>query len=191
MAEVERRHAGYDWGPMNTDALGKTYLIVAGLCTLVLALGITGLLYYRQLHFIRIRNLTLMISSVCALHVYLIIVFLVYPLNGSFPCSLGFWVMNTYLPFGVALFQAQNMQLLSLSVLQKQLVLQPSNLMSKSSRARRSFAGYKARWLELSLLHKTYFFVSIGIVMQVCCAERLMPMVCSWLIIFLTSHAWC
>ena len=167
MASLEKRHTGYDWGQVNMDALGKTYLVIAGLCTLILACGIGALLYYRQLDFIRIRNLTLMISSICMLHVYLIIVFLVYPLNGSFPCSLGFWVMNTYLPFGVALFQAQNTQLLSLSVLQKQLIYQQPKLIDKSCKRRRSISSYIATWSELSLLYKTYSFVAVGVVLQV------------------------
>lgn len=167
MEGVEKRHTGYDWGAVNMDALGKAYLIIASLLTLLLGCGIGGLLYYRQLDFIRIRNLNLMISSICMLHVYLIIVFLVYPLNGSFPCSLGFWVMNTYLPFGVALFQAQNMQLLSLSVLQQQLILQPSKPTHTSSKSRRSISSYRTRWFELSLLYKTYYIVTVGVVVQV------------------------
>lgn len=167
MQDVEKRHTGYDWGSVNMDGLGKAYLTFAGLLILLLACGIGGLLYFRQLDFIRIRNLNLMISSICMLHVYLIIVFLVYPLNGSFPCSLGFWVMNTYLPFGVALFQAQNMQLLSLSVLQQQLILQPSEVVDRSSKPRRSIASYRTRWLELSLLYKTYCIVTVGVVLQV------------------------
>ncbi|KAM0804135.1 hypothetical protein BDR22DRAFT_781967, partial [Usnea florida] len=64
---------------------------------------------------IRMRKIPLALLSLLVLHVYLFLVFLVYPLNGYFPCGVEFWIMSIYLPIGIGLFQAQNQQLLIVS----------------------------------------------------------------------------
>lgn len=167
MNRVEKRHSGHDWGPVNLDPLGQAYIAVAVLSTVILIIGISFLLVYRQLDFIRIRNITLMVGSLLMLHLYLVIVLLNYPLNGSYPCSLGYWVMNIYFPFGVALFQAQNLQLLSLSVLQKKLTYQPSRLTHHFERTRRSLPGIRIKWRDSSLLYRMYLCIGVGVVFQV------------------------
>ena len=167
MARMVKRHSGHDWGPVNLDSLGMAYIVVAALSTVFLLLGIFLLLFYRRLEYIRIRNITLIVSSLLMVHIYLVIVLLNYPLNGSYPCSLGYWVMNIYFPFGVALFQAQNIQLLSMSVLQKRLSFRPAKLEQKSEKTLRGLFGLKVKWRESSLLYRMYLCIGVGVLFQV------------------------
>ena len=167
MNRVEKRHSGHDWGPINLDPLGNAYIAVAVLLTVIFLISISFLLIHRHLHLIRIRNITLMVGALLMIHVYLIIVLLNYPLNGSYPCNLGYWVMNIYFPFAVALFQAQNIQLLSLSVLQKQLTHPPSKWTQRSERLRFSLQGLKIKWRDSSLLYRMYLCIGVGVVFQV------------------------
>lgn len=165
MELLDKREA--DGGPANMDALGLSIISFIVLCSLFLALGVALLLHHRHLDFVRIRNVPLMISALVMIHVYLIFACLTYPLNGTFPCNLEFWIMSVYFPTGVALYQAYNMQLLSLSVLQKQLLLQPAKLLNKLAPARRTSAGFRGGWSRLNLLDRTYFMIAVGVVIQV------------------------
>lgn len=94
-----------DGGNANTDALGIAYVVVAILYTFVLA-GELCLLFRRRSTFpVRIRNIKATFAAVSMLHVYLVLVLLVYPWNGLFPCAAEFWIMSVFLPSGMALFQ--------------------------------------------------------------------------------------
>jgi hypothetical protein len=94
-------------GAPNTDALSIIYIVAAITYTLVLA-GELYLLYrHRSAFCVRIRNLKVVVSAISVLHVYLILVLLVYPWNGRFPCSAEFWIMSVFLPSGMALFQGK------------------------------------------------------------------------------------
>lgn len=165
MDSFEKRKA--DGGPANMDALGLSIISFVVLWTVLLAVGVAFLYRHRHLDFIRIRNVPLMISALLMIHVYLIFACLTYPLNGTFPCNLEFWIMSVYFPTGVALYQAYNMQLLSLSVLQKQLLLQPAKLLNKLAPPRRTVTGCRGQWSRLNLLARTYLLIAIGVVIQV------------------------
>jgi hypothetical protein len=94
-------------GVPNTDALSIIYIVAAILYTFVLA-GELYLLYRHRTTFcVRIRNLKVVFSAISILHVYLVLVLLVYPWNGLFPCSAEFWIMSIFLPSGMALFQGK------------------------------------------------------------------------------------
>ena len=96
-----------DGGDPNFDAAGIAYLVAAFVYTLVVAIELF-LLYRRRSAFcVRIRGLDIVFTSTCMLHVYLILVLLVYPLNGRWPCSAEFWVMSIFLPSGIAVFQGR------------------------------------------------------------------------------------
>lgn len=121
-----------DGGRPNIDALGITYVVASILYTLVLA-GELYVLYCRRSAFcIRIRSLEVIFTSVTMLHVYLVLVLLVYPLNGRFPCSAEFWIMSVFLPSGMAIFQGT---LYSLLV--------QSSLLTTNSRKRKSIEGLR------------------------------------------------
>ncbi|KAI9697401.1 MAG: hypothetical protein M1836_004679 [Candelina mexicana] len=160
---------GHDFvsGP-NLDILGILYILVCALWS-ILFLAACGLLYYyRNLPFIRIRDTTLVLSSLMMIHVYLCIILLVYPVNGQFSCSLEFWIMSIYLPFGIALFQAQNMQLLSLSCRQKQFMYNQKELTYRNRGRLQlcNITGMRQKWSEMTLTHRTYVGVAIGVVVQ-------------------------
>jgi hypothetical protein len=95
-------------GAPNTDALGIIYVIVAILYTIVLVGELYLLNRHRSAFCVRIRNLKVIFSAISILHVYLVLVLLVYPWNGLFPCSAEFWIMSVFLPSGMALFQGKS-----------------------------------------------------------------------------------
>lgn len=99
-------------GKPNTDALGIFYVAVAIVYTLVLAGELYLLNRNRSAFCVRIRNLKVVFSAVSMLHIYLVLVLLVYPWNGLFPCSAEFWIMSVFLPSGMALFQGTRLSLL-------------------------------------------------------------------------------
>lgn len=94
-----------DGGKPNTDALGIAWVIVAIVYTLVLAGELYLLSRYRSSFCVQIRSLKVVFSAVSMLHIYLVLVLLVYPWNGLFPCSAEFWIMSVFLPSGMAFFQ--------------------------------------------------------------------------------------
>lgn len=96
-----------DGGKANTDALGIFYVVVAILYTLLLAGELYLLNRHRSAFCVRIRSIKVVFSAVSLLHIYLVLVLLVYPWNGMFPCSAEFWIMSVFLPSGMALFQGK------------------------------------------------------------------------------------
>jgi hypothetical protein len=100
-------HHGIDYMKPNLDTTGKTYIAVAAVYSLIVFSGLTALFKLRKTHAVRIRNFTLICCTVVFLHVYLLLILLVYPLNGLFTCSWEFWIMSIWLPFGMALFQGE------------------------------------------------------------------------------------
>lgn len=91
----------------NTDALGIFYVVVAILYTILLAGELYLLNRHRSSFSVRIRNLKIVFSAISILHIYLVLVLLVYPWNGLFPCTAEFWIMSVFLPSGMALFQGR------------------------------------------------------------------------------------
>lgn len=90
------------------DMLGVFYIVITIIYTLFVA-GELYLLYrHRSAFSIRIRNVKIVFAAVAMLHVYLVLVLLVYPENGAFPCSAEFWIMSIFLPLGMALFQGMH-----------------------------------------------------------------------------------
>ncbi|CAF9923319.1 MAG: hypothetical protein ALECFALPRED_002357 [Alectoria fallacina] len=107
---------GHNWADAeNFDGYGISLIAVVVLYSIFFYAACIFLWLQRDNSAIRMRKIALALLSILVLHVYLVLVFLVYPLNGAFPCSLEFWVMSIYLPIGIGLFQAQNQQLLIVS----------------------------------------------------------------------------
>lgn len=96
-----------DGGAANFDSAGIIYVVTAILYTAVLAVELFLLYRQRAAFGVRIRGLDIVFTSVSMLHVYLVLVLLVYPLNGHWPCSAEFWVMSIFLPLGMAIFQGR------------------------------------------------------------------------------------
>ena len=94
-----------DGGAPNMNALGISYIVLAVIYTFAI-LGELYLLYLFRLSFcIQIRKPKVVSVAVVMLHIYLILVLLVYPENGAFPCSAEFWIMSIFLPLGMSFFQ--------------------------------------------------------------------------------------
>ena len=104
------------------DAIGKTYIAVCVTWTTLLLMSLAVFLHHRKLHFIRMRNPFLVVASILMIHVYLCIMLLLYPLNASYSCDTGFWIMSIYFPLGIACWHLANAQLLSRSGKQKSMM---------------------------------------------------------------------
>lgn len=96
-----------DGGAPNTDALGILWIVAAIVYTMILAGELYILKQYRSAFCVRIRGLKVVFSAVLMLHIYLVLVLLVYPWNGLFPCAAEFWIMSVFLPSGMAFFQGK------------------------------------------------------------------------------------
>lgn len=156
---------GRDWGSLvNWDDLGKFYTGFIISWTAILYGGIAFLIINRNLAFIKIRNLPLAIAAVSFLHVYLVKIFLAYTTNGHFSCAAEFWIMSVYLPFGIALFQANLAQLRSISDQQQALLYgnDSTSETSELSRARRLYL----RWHTLPEIKRTYLYIGLGMAVQ-------------------------
>lgn len=159
---------GRNWGTtVNWDSLGKLYASIAIAWTVILAFGSAWLIKNRRLPFLRIRNIPLAIASVCFLHVYLVKILLAYTTNGHFLCSAEFWIMSIYLPFGIALFQANMVQLLSISTQQRKLLDGDRGWIRERRPHAYNPRGLLWRWRSLTPLQKTYVGIGFGMFLQI------------------------
>ncbi|KAJ5687599.1 hypothetical protein N7536_010218 [Penicillium majusculum] len=162
------RPGGDDGGAAIFDSLAKFYVAVAITWTAALLSGSVFLILNRHEQCIRIRNLRLMLSAVSCLHVFWILCMVAYSMGGKYPCAAEYWIMNIYFPVGIALFQANSMQLLSVFGVQEKLLLtaqqpyRPHFIDSAESSSR-----YLARWRQLNLVQRTEWGIAVGISVQV------------------------
>lgn len=113
---------GFDFGSKNFDGYGISQLAFAVVYTVVLYGACIYLWMIRHHPIVKMRRVGLMTMAVLVLHVYLFLVFTAYFLNGTWPCSVVFWIMSVYLPTGIGLFQVANQQLLVVSRQQTHLI---------------------------------------------------------------------
>lgn len=162
---------GHDWGNnYNHDGLGISYLVFAALYSIIFFTMCGMVWHYRKHPIVRMRKIGLALSSVLILHVYLVTVLIVYPLNGNFPCDVEFWIMSIYLPIGIGLFQAQNQQLLLVSRGQNKLIITDElykPLAPKGRGAQTWVFRIKQWWHSISEQGRYEGFVAMGIVFQV------------------------
>jgi hypothetical protein len=151
------------------DAVGITYISVCLIWTGLLLTGLAVFLQHRGVDFIRMRNPLLVSTSILLIHIYLCLVFLLYPLNASYGCDAGFWVMSLYFPLGIALWHTANIQLLNLSSVQEELM---SGITCHSPRRgtspKFSFAGWRSWLRRTSVVTKTSIAVAVCFGLQVC-----------------------
>ena len=152
----------------NLDGLGKFYIIVTAVWTTILAGGITFLLSNEQLAVLRIRKVWLSIIAISTLHVYWIACMLAYVLNGHFPCQLEFWIMSTFLPWGIAFYQVANTRLLYYATLQKKIVTS-SGVQSERKEVAGGRGLYKlwTRWKLCDVMTRTFIGLACGLAVQV------------------------
>lgn len=121
------------------------------------------LLYQRRSAFcVRIRNIKAVFAAVSMLHVYLVLVLLVYPWNGLFPCSAEFWIMSIFLPAGMAFFQACNAKVLTAYESQRRLT---RNFLEGARKKRVTYTpqGLYEAWRGIDAARKVYLGTLIGL----------------------------
>ena len=150
-------------------ALGKAYTALAVSWSFILLCGGLFLIYNRNLPFLRIRKVALTVSAVATLHVYWLLCLLAYGLNGYFPCGTEFWIMNIYLPFGIALFHASNSQLLYIAGLQRKFA-STENLLGPKEKSEEYHRGWRRHLDKLKArktVEKIMFYIGVGMAAQV------------------------
>ncbi|KAJ9612644.1 hypothetical protein H2200_004241 [Cladophialophora chaetospira] len=157
---------GRNWGNLvNWDDLGKFYAGFILSWTVILYAGVAFLVINRNVAFIKIRNLPLAVAAISFLHVYLVKIFLAYTTNGHFSCSAEFWIMSIYLPFGIALFQANLAQLRSISDQQRDLAFSGEKILDGTSK-QSPLRNLWERWTALSGIQRSYVYIGLGMVVQ-------------------------
>ncbi|KAF2466308.1 uncharacterized protein BDR25DRAFT_237380 [Lindgomyces ingoldianus] len=152
-------------GAPNLDPLGVTYVVMTILYTLLLS-GELYLLYRHRTAFcVQIRNLKVVFGAVSMLQVYLVLVLLVYPENGLFPCSAEFWIMSIFLPSGMAFFQACNARVLKAYESQRRL---KRNFLEGARKKRLEWTprGLYEAWLDLDAAAKVYVGTVVGLIIS-------------------------
>ena len=153
---------------INLDSLGQLYVAFTAAWTMLLLFGIAFLISNRKLPFLRLRKLPLGILGVCTLHVYWCLCMLAYVLNGFFACSMEYWVMSTYLPVGIALYQASNTQLLHVAGLQQQIASSRTlRLPDRKAVLLRGWRRLAAVWNYYTVTRQAMSCVLYGIALQV------------------------
>lgn len=159
--------AGAPAGEPMIDNLGIVYIVLNVLWTTVVLAGSAALWYYRRHECIRKRNAGLIIAAVLCLQIYWSLNMIMYPLNGAYPCDLNYWIMSIYFPLGTALYQLQNVQLLSVSARQRDLRRQPFTRSDRLTSRHFQFWKYGSSWNQMTLLSRIYFGISVCVVTQV------------------------
>ena len=169
---------GHNWGSENLDGYGISQIVIAVVYSVFFYAAAAYLWSKRNHPMVKIRKIGLALLAILILHVYLFMIFTVYPLNGRFPCGVEFFIMSTYLPIGIGLFSAQNQQLLLVSREQNQLI--------RSEEAFRPMYPYDRNglicprywlwkfqfwWRSSSSQNKYEGFVFIGMLVQVSIAD--------------------
>lgn len=153
---------------LNFDSLGKFYVAVAIIWTSVVVCGSAFLLKNRDLPALRVRNTHLWTSAVFFLHAYWVICLIFYVLNGNYPCSVEFWIMSLWLPFGIALYQVNGMHLLHVVRLQTRFVRSRGSYAYQGSKSARSGWGCLRKIaLPDSLSRLQKFCIIAGVTLQV------------------------
>jgi hypothetical protein len=150
--------------------VGQTYVGFTLAWTVILTTGLGWLIVHRDLYFLKMRNIWLAVASTVFLHLYLVKILLAYTTNGHFTCGAEFWIMSTYLPFGIALFQANSVQLLSVSNQQKKLLEGQPFLASEAMPLRirkRGFVGLRTKWRAMTAAKQAEILIGAGLVAQV------------------------
>ena len=191
---------GYNFGPKNFDGYGISYIVFGITYSSFFYSACIFLWTSRNHPIVRKRNIPLLLLSLLTLHVYVIIVLIIYVLNGAFPCQVEFWCMSLYLPIGIGLFQAQNQQLLIVSQGQGQLlILEEPFRRLPYKRQGLGTSGYwfrrlKLWWVGINKAGHYQAYVLVGIVVQVRSTGLIICMVCllpcsSWFrSLFTTYH---
>lgn len=156
------------------DNVGWTYLGLFIVWNVALAVGMTFLWQHRQLPSLRMRKIPLLLTGVFSLHIYGALCILAYPVGAFFSCTVEFWVMSIWLPFGIALFHAANSQFLHLASRQKHYAHMSVLRHAKSIDEEKAEAIANSRWRRVVAgleradnINQTLIMIGVGLVIQV------------------------
>ncbi|OJD30819.1 uncharacterized protein BKCO1_5500046 [Diplodia corticola] len=107
------------------DGPSKVWIPVAVVYTFIIGLGLMTLFFQRLTHTARIRGHWLGNSSVVALHAYLTMILIAYPIRFWYVCAAEFWVMALVFPVGLGLYQISNSRLIFHYQTQQELLVTP------------------------------------------------------------------
>lgn len=104
------------------DIAAIFYICLGLVWTVLLAVAMMYLWSKRHLPFLAVRGLPLSFAAVICLHLYWMLVQVCIVIGPIEPEVGEFWVMGTWLPWGITIFGAANAQLLHVAKVQKQFV---------------------------------------------------------------------
>ena len=158
------------------DDVGIFWITLTCSYTLFLVVGIIYFWLNRSHPTIRIRKPILTIAAVLNLHVYWVLCASGYVLGPVYPEMLEFWIMSIYFPIGLALFQAANTSLLSVSRGQARCFARTSSVAgsngassnNKQPDSRLSWLMLLCeRWASLREATKMGWYITFALIMQV------------------------
>ena len=165
---------GFNFGPENLDGYGISRIVFGVTYSLFFYTACIFLWIYRKHPVVKMRNVPLLLMSLLTLHVFVFMLFVIYTLNGGFPCQVEYWWMSIYLPIGIGLFQAQNQQLLVVSSQQNKLLVMDELFKSLPRKPRRGAGSpdywmfrLKCWWRDVRTTRKYEMYVTVGMVAQV------------------------
>ncbi|GME25146.1 putative integral membrane protein [Neofusicoccum parvum] len=142
------------------DDLTKFWIPFAAIYTFILCLGMTIIYFQRFTQAVRIRGFWLTCAAVFSLHIYLLMIFLSYPLRFWYGCTSEFWVMATIFPFGLGLFQISNARFIYYYQTQQDLLARPHrNKRAKAPCCFRDPLGFLKAQKSMNFMTKTLVFV--------------------------------
>jgi len=165
---------GINDGAENLDNYGISNIVFIVTYSIVFCAACFFLWHHRNHAVVKFRNVPLLLMSLLTLHVFLFMIFVVYTLNGAYPCQVEFWCMNLYLPIGIGLFQAQNQQLLVVSSQQARLITNEHHFKPLPPKPKKGLGGIsywsfrlKCWWGNVRSTRRYEAYVALGIIVQV------------------------
>ncbi|RDA95628.1 hypothetical protein CP533_1143 [Ophiocordyceps camponoti-saundersi (nom. inval.)] len=134
--------------------------------TVVVVAGVSYLVARRNSPVLRIRGLSLTLAAITLLHLYFLSVQCANVWGPLMPGDAEFWIMGTYLPFGLALFHASNSRFLHVAKLQKRYMHRGNSISSEETIRPRTKGGLVARFRQLDYTSKILIIVGSGIMFQ-------------------------
>ncbi|KAJ5101154.1 hypothetical protein N7456_007206 [Penicillium angulare] len=133
--------------------------------TVCVLLGVTYLIINRNAQTLRIRGLTLSLSSIGLLHLYWAVCQFATMIGALLPGDCQYWVMGIFLPLGISLFHASSTRFLHVANLQKKYAQYGHHLFEISPEKPKS--GLINRFRALSYNAKILTVVGIGMFAQI------------------------
>lgn len=154
------------------DGLAIFYAVLSGLWSICIVAGMVFLYRRRDSPILRIRGILLSICAVGFLHLYWVSVQFGYMYGPIMPPEAEYWLMSTWLPFGIAFFHASNTRFLHVARAQRRFVVyEKINDKPQQGRAK----GLLERFRRMDHTRKVFVLVGAGMVLQVGSPERHIP----------------